>query len=161
MYPFLAMGLAATIVQRAPGSRSIRRSAWVLTSLGLVAIPLYHCTILPAVEPGEDPDLRTARAVMTAMEPGNTVYSVSGLGEPLAWLGGDRYQTKQLGVDDAAERMRGASPGSYVVVASDLNEKFLDVAKEMSLKHVGTFPWPRRKEDLGTHPARSVLLYHF
>jgi 4-amino-4-deoxy-L-arabinose transferase-like glycosyltransferase len=164
MYPFLALGVAMTIVRHAAESTWIRRGAWVLISLGAAVVPLYFGVAARWVENAEDPDLHAAREILAVVEPHTPIYVLASLDEPLAWLGRDHRRVVRLDVDDpqAARQLQGAPAGSYLVMTRGQQELLLNVVGPLPLEAIRTVEWPRRKlddlVDFSKRSARQVMV---
>jgi hypothetical protein len=163
-YPFLALGLAMTIVRHAANSKRLRRAAYAVIALGAAIVPLYFGVAARWVEHGEDPDLRTAREILAVVEPHKPIYVLIYLDEPLAWLGQDyqRVMWLNIGDPDAARQLRDAPAGSYLVMSRDQQELLLNVAGKLPLETIKTVEWPRRKLDnilnFSKRSARQVMV---
>ena len=167
MYPFLALGLAMTIVRHAANSKRIRRVAWVLISLGAAVVPLYFGVAARWVEHAEDPDLSAAREILAVVEPHNPIYVLIHLDESLAWLGRDSRRVVWLDVDDpqSVRQLHGAPAGSYLVMSRGQQEVLLNVVGTLPLEAIRTVEWPRRKldeiVDFSKRSARQVMILRF
>ena len=116
LYPFLALEIAASIVRHSKTSKLVRRSAWVLIPLSVVAIPIYFAIIQPIVHPSEDPDMLFAKEVLGVIEPGARIYCAKGE-EELAWVGRQHKRIYKLPIDSSASKiLRQAESKSYLVI---------------------------------------------
>jgi len=116
LYPFLALGIAASIVRHSKTSKLVRRSAWVLIPLSVIAIPTYYAIIQPIVHPSEDPDMLFAKEVLGVIEPGARIYCAKGE-EELAWVGRQHKRIYKLPIDSSASKiLRQAESKSYLVI---------------------------------------------
>jgi 4-amino-4-deoxy-L-arabinose transferase-like glycosyltransferase len=166
-YPFLALGLAMTIVRHAADSKRIRRAAYAVIALGAAIVPLYFGVAARWVEHAEDPDLRTAREILAVVEPHKPIYTLLYLDEALAWLGRDHQRVVWLDIGDprAARRLRDAPAGAYLVISPDQRELLLSVDGKLPLEPIKTVEWPRRKLDnilnFSKRSARQVMVLRF
>ena len=164
MYPFLAVGLAMTIVRHAADSKRIRRTAYLTIAVGATLVPLYFGVIARWVEHPEDPDLRSAREILARSEPAALVHVLVRLDEALAWVGRDDRRIVWIDVEDqqAVRRLRDAPPGSYLVIADGQQDLLLALAGELPLRAITTVDWPRRKLDqivsLSKRADRQLIL---
>ena len=167
MYPFLALGLAMTIVRHAADSRRIRRGAFVLMALGAAVVPLYFGVAARWMERAEDPDLSAARDILAVVEPHTPIYVLVRLEESLAWLGEDARRVVWVDVRDpqAARQLRSAPDGSYLVMTRGQQEPLLNVVGARPLETVRTVEWRRRTLDqilsFSTRSATPVMLLRF
>lgn len=149
MYPFLALGLATTIVRHAADSPRIRRWACVLIALGAAVVPLYFGIVSRWVEHAEDPDLHAARGILAVADSPAPLYVLVRLDEALAWIGRDERRVVWVDVEDppSVRQLRGAPRGSYLVIARGQQPLLPNVAGELPLETITTVEWPRRKLD--------------
>jgi 4-amino-4-deoxy-L-arabinose transferase-like glycosyltransferase len=149
MYPFLALGLATTIVRHAADSPRIRRWACVLIALGAAIVPLYFGIVSRWVEHAEDPDLHAAREILAVADSLAPLYVLVRLDEALAWIGRDERRVVWVDVEDprSVRQLRGAPRGSYLVIARGQQPLLLNIAGELPLETITTVEWPRRKLD--------------
>ena len=167
MYPFLALGLAMTIVRHAAESKRIRRAAWVLIALGAAIVPLYFGVAARWLEHAEDPDLSAAREILAAVEPHTPIYVLVHLDEALAWLGQDARRVVWVDARDpqAARQLRSAPGGSYLVMTRGQQEPLLNVVGPRPLETVRTVEWRRRTLDqilsFSKRSATPVMLLRF
>jgi len=116
LYPFLALGIAASIVRHSETSKLVQRSAWVLIPLSVVAIPTYYAIIQPIVHPSEDPDMLFAKEVLGVIEPGARIYCAKGE-EELAWVGRQHKRIYKLPIDSSVSKiLRQTEFKSYLVI---------------------------------------------
>jgi len=116
LYPFLALEIAASIVRHSKTSKLVRRSAWVLIPLSVVAIPIYFAIIQPIVHPSEDPDMLFAKEVLSAVEQDAKIYCAKGE-EEMAWVGRQHKRIYKLPIDSSASMvLRQAESKSYLVI---------------------------------------------
>lgn len=116
LYPFLALGIAASIVRHSKTSKLVRSSAWVLIPLSVVSIPIYFAIIQPRVHPSEDPDMLFVKEILDVIEPGARIYCAKGE-EELAWVGRQHKRICKLPIDSSASMvLRQAESKSYLVI---------------------------------------------
>jgi len=116
LYPFLALEIAASIVRHSKTSKLVRRAAWVLIPLSVVAIPIYFAIIQPIVHPSEDPDMLFAKEVFLVVEQDARIYCAKGE-EEMAWVGRQHKRICKLPIDSSASRvLRQAESKSYLVI---------------------------------------------
>jgi 4-amino-4-deoxy-L-arabinose transferase-like glycosyltransferase len=167
MYPFLALGLAMTIVRHAADSKRIRRGAVVLIVLGAAVVPLYFGVAARWVEHPEDPDLSAARDILAVVEPHTPIYVLVHLDESLAWLGEDARRVVWVDVRDpqATRQLQSAPGGSYLVMTRGQRDQLLNVVGTRPLEAIRTVEWRRRKLDemlsFSKHSASQVMLLRF
>ena len=116
LYPFLALEIAASIVRHSKTSKLVRRAAWVLIPLSVVAIPIYFAIIQPIVHPSEDPDMLFAKEVISVVEQDARIYCAKS-GEEMAWVGRQHKRICKLPIDSSASMvLRQAESKSYLVI---------------------------------------------
>ncbi len=116
LYPFLALGIAASIVRHSETSKLVRRSAWALIPLSVVAIPVYYAAVQPIAQPTEDPDMLFAQEVLGVVEPGSMIYCTRSE-EELAWVGRQHERIRKFPTNASAIAvLRQIAPKSYLVV---------------------------------------------
>ncbi|MDO8141192.1 MAG: glycosyltransferase family 39 protein [Candidatus Brocadiales bacterium] len=116
VYPFLALGVAASIVRHSGTSKLVRRAAWVLIPLSIIAMPLYYTVVQPIMHPSEDSDMVFSKEVLNAIEPDAKLYCVKSE-EALAWVGRQHERILRLNVDSSAIKiLQQAKSNSYLVI---------------------------------------------
>ncbi|MBI2471175.1 MAG: glycosyltransferase family 39 protein [Planctomycetes bacterium] len=134
LYPFLALGIAASIVRHSKTSKLVRRSAWVLIPLSVVAIPAYYAIIQPIVQPSEDPDMLFAKEVISVVEPDARIYCAKGE-EELAWVGRRHKGIYKLHIDSSASKtLRQAELKSYMVTDERSLASLLKVTESLPIE---------------------------
>src|SRR3989337_2415378 len=104
LYPFLALGIAASIVRHSETSKLVRRSAWVFIPLSVAAIPMYFAIIQPIVRPSECPDMLFAKEVLSVVEQDARIYCWNSE-EELAWVGRQHKRIYKLPIDSSASKI--------------------------------------------------------
>ena len=147
MYPFLALGLATSILRHAAHSTRIRRTAVTAMALGAAIVPVYFGVAAPLFENAEEPDLETARMVLAVSEPKAPIYTLADLAEPLAWVGQDceRLIVLDYGGPQLTGQLRTAPSGAYLVITEDYQEEILDRAGKPPVEQVAKVEWRRHK----------------
>lgn len=116
LYPFLALGIAASIVRHSETSKLVRRSAWVLIPLSVIAIPTYYAIVQPLVHPSEDPDMLFAKEVLSVVEQDARIYCAKGE-EEMAWVGRQHKRICKFPIDSSASMvLRQVESKSYLVI---------------------------------------------
>uniref|UniRef100_UPI0040278F63 ArnT family glycosyltransferase n=1 Tax=Candidatus Wunengus sp. YC65 TaxID=3367701 RepID=UPI0040278F63 len=116
LYPFLALGIAASIVRNSKTSKLVRRAAWVLIPLSIIAMPLYYTVIQPTMHPSEDSDMFFSKEVLSVVEQDARIYCAKSE-EALAWVGRQSERILRLHVDSSAiEILQQAKSKSYLVI---------------------------------------------
>ena len=116
VYPFLALGVAASIVRHSGTSKLVRRAAWVLIPLSIIAMPLYHAVVQPIIHPSEDSDMVFSKEVLSVIEPDAKLYCVKNE-ESLAWVGRQHERIRKLPTDSSAIKiLQQAKTNSYLVI---------------------------------------------
>lgn len=116
LYPFLALGIAASIVRHSETSKLVRRSAWVLIPLSVIAIPTYYAIVQPLVHPDEDPDMLFAKEVLSVVEQDARIYCAKSE-EEIAWVGRKHKRICKFPIDSSASMvLRQAESKSYLVI---------------------------------------------
>jgi len=147
MYPFLALGLAMTIVRHAAESKRTRRLAWAAMAIGLIITPLYFGVALRWIERGEDPALQVAREVLNAVKPAGQIYNATYLNEAMAWVGRDYRRLKEIDLADphATAQLREAPAGSYILITQAQQARLQQSVGNLPLETVASFEWPKRR----------------
>ncbi|MEP9411471.1 MAG: glycosyltransferase family 39 protein [Candidatus Brocadia sp.] len=119
LYPFLSLGITASIVRHSVTSRIVLRAAWVLISISVVAMPIYFVAIQPIVQPYKNSQIFFAKEVLAAIEPNSRIYCVTGIDEALAWVGRRYEGIRKLDRKDSSigTTLREAGAGSYLVIS--------------------------------------------
>ena len=134
LYPFLALEIAASIVRHSKTSKLVRRAAWVLIPLSVVAIPIYFAIIQPIVHPSEDPDMLFAKEVLGVIEPGARIYCAKGE-EELAWVGRQHKRIYKLPIDSSASMvLRQSESKSYLVIDEQSITSLLKVTEPLPIE---------------------------
>ena len=134
LYPFLALGIAASIVRHSETSKLVRRSAWVLIPLFVIAIPTYYAIVQPLVHPDEDPDMLFAKEVLGVIEPGARIYCAKGE-EELAWVGRQHKRIYKLPIDSSASMvLRQSESKSYLVIDEQSITSLLKVTEPLPIE---------------------------
>src|SRR3972149_4317624 len=116
LYPFLALGIAASIVRHSETSKLVRRSAWVFIPLSVAAIPMYFAIIQPIVRPSEDSDMLFAKEVLSVVEQDARIYCAKSE-EEIAWVGRQHKRICKLPIDSSASKiLRQAESKAYLVI---------------------------------------------
>ena len=117
VFPFLALGVGATIVRHSATNRLVRWTAWTLAPVSLAALPLYFVAIQPHMLPKEDPETNFAKEVLSVVGTNGPLYCVSAHPEVLAWVARRYDGFIDVPEKDArvAEQLRHASPGAYLL----------------------------------------------
>ncbi|HHT9144618.1 MAG: glycosyltransferase family 39 protein [Candidatus Brocadiaceae bacterium] len=116
LYPFLALEIAASIVRHSKTSKLVRRSAWVLIPLSVIAIPTYYAIVQPLAHPDEDPDMLFAKEVLSVVEQDARIYCAKSE-EEMAWVGRQHKRIYKLPIDSSASKvLRHAESKSYLVI---------------------------------------------
>lgn len=129
LYPFLALGIAASIVRHSVTSHIVRRAAWGLISISVVTMPIYFVAIQPIVQPYKNSPMFFAKEVLGVIEPNSRVYCVSSIGEVLAWTGRRYEGIHKLDRNDrpsACRILREAEAGSYLIVSEQNLQSLLN-----------------------------------
>ncbi len=132
LYPFLALGIAATIVRHSVTNRLVWRAAWVIIPLSVVIMPIYFVAVRPIVQPYKNSQVFFAKKILGIVEPNPRIYCVTGISEVLAWVGQRYEDIHKLDRTDSASvyrTLREAKAGSYLVI-SDKNLLSLLKGKE-------------------------------
>lgn len=120
LYPFLALGITASIVRNSITSHIVRRAAWVLISISLVAMPIYFVAIRPIIHPYKNSEIFFAKEVLGVIEPNSEVYCATGIEEALAWVGQRYERIHKLDRNDlpaAYQILREAEEGSCLIIS--------------------------------------------
>jgi len=116
LYPFLALGIATSIVSHSKTSKLVRRAAWVLIPLSVAAIPMYFAIIQPIVRPSEDSDMLFAKEVLSVVEQDARIYCAKSE-EEIAWVGRQHKRICKLPIDSSASKiLRQAESKAYLVI---------------------------------------------
>jgi len=142
MHPFLALAIAASIVCHIETSRLVRRAAWTLVPLFIVAFPLYFTWIQPLVIPKGDPEIRFAKEILKIVGPSARIYCVQMNGEALAWIGGryDEIVRVKLDRPDTIDQLRRAPKRSYLLVDEQRLDRLLNVTGPLAMTRVYIHP---------------------
>ncbi|MCF6156481.1 MAG: phospholipid carrier-dependent glycosyltransferase [Candidatus Brocadia sp.] len=98
--PFLALGIAATVVRHGITSRIVRRSARILIIISIASIPIYFVAIQPFLQPYKNSKIFFAKEVLGVIKPNSCIYCVSGTKEVLAWVGRDYDRICEINRND-------------------------------------------------------------
>ena len=137
LYPFLALGIAESMVRHGQTSQWVRRSMWVLLSIGVLSVPIYYGVALPRLHPQEDGDLYLARQILPHIETGATVYCVKTSDEAIAWVAQRTGLTKHF--DDRNEASWSAwiaSKNAYLLIPENRWRKLRESHKAISFQEV-------------------------
>ena len=116
LYPFLALGIATSIVRHSKTSKLVRCAAWVLIPLSVAAIPMYFAIIQPIVHPSENVEMLFAKEILNVVEPNAQIYSVRDE-EALAWVGRQHKRIHKLSdVSSVCKIVQKAEDGSYLLI---------------------------------------------
>lgn len=128
LYPFLSLGITASIVRHSVTSRIVRRAAWVLISISVVAMPIYFVAIQPIVQPYKNSQIFFAKEVLGAIEPNSRIYCVTGIDEALAWVGRRHEGIHKLDRNDPSTVaiLLEAKAGCYLVISERNLASLLD-----------------------------------
>ncbi|OHB96851.1 MAG: hypothetical protein A2Z57_03430 [Planctomycetes bacterium RIFCSPHIGHO2_12_39_6] len=138
LYPFLALGIAASIVHHGKTSKFVRRSALVLIPLSVVAIPIYFAIIQPIVQPSDDSDMLFAKEVLSAVEQDAKIYCAKSE-EEIAWVGRQHKRIYKLPIDSSASKiLRQAESGSYLVIDERSLMSLLKVTESLPIELILT-----------------------
>ena len=85
--PFIALGIASSIVHYGKMNHIVRRAAWVIVPLPIIAIPLYFTTIHPLIKPYKNSEMYFAQEVYKVTGLNAQIFCTSGDAEVLAWVG--------------------------------------------------------------------------
>jgi len=132
-YPFLALGIAASLVRYYETSRLARRATQILVPLSLIAVPLYFVAIQPFIAPYKNSQMFFAEEIVRVIEPKSQIYCLSGE-EELAWVGQSYEGIRLLSRNDpslVSQTLRNASVGSYLVVREKDYTALLKYAKDI------------------------------
>lgn len=134
LYPFLALEIAASIVRHSETSKLVRRSAWVLIPLSVVAIPIYFAIIQPLGHPSEDPDMLFAKEVLSVVEKDARIYCAKG-DEEMAWVGREYKRICKLPIDSSASMvLRQSESKSYLVIDEQSLTSLLKVTEPLPIE---------------------------
>ncbi len=142
MYPFLMLGVAASIVRHGEKNRFVRRTAMTLVPLSLVSYPLFFTVIQPLALPDGDPEIRFAREALPIIGPSSRVYCIDVHDEVIAWVG-KRYEgivQLRLHLPADVDQLRQAPNGSFLFTDRDRVEGILEAAGPLPLKEVLSRP---------------------
>lgn len=115
LYPFLALGIAASIVRHGETNKLVRRSACALIPFSVAAIPVYYAVVQPLAQPTDDPEMLFAKDVLGVTEPGSIIYCTWGE-EELAWVGRQHERIRKFPIDSSARNvLRQIESKSYLV----------------------------------------------
>lgn len=117
--PFLALGITASIVRHSVTSHIIRRTAWILIPISVIAMPFYFIIIQPIVQPYKNSQIFFAKEVFKAIETNPRIYTVTSIDEVLAWVERRYEGIYKLDRQDPSVDMilRKAEAGSYLVIS--------------------------------------------
>ena len=120
LYPFFALGIAASLVRYRETSRLVRRATQILIPLSIIAVPLYFVAIQPFVQPYKNSQMFFAKEIIRVIKPKSKIYCVSGISEVLAWVGQRHKGIQKLSRDDpsfVSQTLRNAGAGAYLVIS--------------------------------------------
>ena len=138
LYPFLALGIATSIVRHSKTSKLVRRAAWVLIPLSVVAIPTYYAIIQPMVHPSEDPDMLFAKEVISVVEQDARIYCAKSE-EEIAWVGRQHKRIYKLPIDSSASKiLRQTESKSYLVIDERSLTSLLKVTESLPIELILT-----------------------
>src|SRR3990167_3019432 len=138
LYPFLALGIATSIVRHSKTSKLVRRAAWVLIPLSVVAIPTYYAIIQPMVHPSEDPDMLFAKEVISEVEQDARIYCAKSE-EEIAWVGRQHKRIYKLPIDSSASKiLRQTESKSYLVIDERSLTSLLKVTESLPIELILT-----------------------
>lgn len=136
--PFLAIGIAASIVHYSKTSKLIQRAAWVLIPLSVVAIPLYFLAVQPLVRPYKNSEMYLAQEILKVIdEPNSTIYCLSGINEVLAWSGRQYKGIQKLNrhhPSSVGQTLLNAKTVSYLVITEKELNSLLKVIDSLPRK---------------------------
>lgn len=98
----------------------VRRAAWVIVPLPIIAIPLYSTIIHPLINPYKNSEMYFAREVYKVTGLNAQIFCTSGDAEVLAWVG---QQYKRIHIINSENfhlsirSLRSAETNSYFVVS--------------------------------------------
>jgi 4-amino-4-deoxy-L-arabinose transferase-like glycosyltransferase len=122
MYPFLALGIAESIILEGRQERWLRRAATITIGGFVIGGLLYYAFIEGSQIQSEDPDFQVARRLVNETLPGSRVYALAlhGEEEALAWIGDRRIKVVDLDENQAtaAATLQNAPEGSYLATVS-------------------------------------------
>ncbi len=140
LYPFLALGLAASIVHLSEKNRLIRILAWVFIALSVLAVPVYYTLVLPRAYPYEKSPMYFAQEITKIMGPNAQVY-VTSFDEELAWTGRQYRGIHKFDCKDssAGRMLCNTEAGSYLAISDEDLESLKKITqpfpKELVLEH--------------------------
>jgi hypothetical protein len=164
MYPFLAVGLAASISRHASESKRIRRAASAAVLMGMAVTPFYFGVAMKWTEYAEDANLQTARHILDLLQPHKPVYVLNNLAEPMAWVGLDHRRLVELDIQEPenAAQLHDAPAGSYLVVNANRRDRLQSIAGPLRFLTVGVIEWPQSRLDelleFPNRPPRKVMV---
>lgn len=118
--PFIALGIASAIVHYGKMNHIVRRAAWVIVPLPIIAIPLYSTIIHPLINPYKNSEMYFAREVYKVTGLNAQIFCTSGDAEVLAWVG---QQYKRIHIINSKNfhlpirSLHSAETNSYFVVS--------------------------------------------
>ncbi|HHT9110680.1 MAG TPA: ArnT family glycosyltransferase [Candidatus Brocadiaceae bacterium] len=140
-YPFLALGIAASIIRHWTTNRLVRRAVKILIPLSIAGVPVFFMAIQPFVNPYKNSEMYFAEKIYEVVEPDARLYCVTGIEEVLAWVG-HRYEgIYKVDRNDPSSGavLRGADDKSYLVISEKNLGPFLKVVgpfpRELILSH--------------------------
>ncbi|WP_157820670.1 MULTISPECIES: ArnT family glycosyltransferase [Candidatus Kuenenia] len=120
--PFIALGIANALVHYCKSSQLVRRAAWLIIPLPIIAIPLYFTTIQPLIQPYKNSEMYLAQEVYKVTGLNAQIYCSSGDAEVLAWVGQQYKRIHRLNTKDPHLSIRdlcNAEANSYLVISED------------------------------------------
>lgn len=119
IYPFFALGIAASLVRYRETSRLVRCVTQILIPLSIIAIPLYFVVIQPFAQPYKNSQMFFAKEILRTIEPNSRIYCVTGIDEVLAWVGRGYEEIRKLDRNDPSidTILREAAAESYLVIS--------------------------------------------
>lgn len=141
MYPFLMLGVAASIVRHSE-NRLVRRTTMTLVPLSLVSFPLFFTVIQPLAIPDGDPEINFAKEALPIIGPDSRVYCVNVHDEVIAWVG-QRYEgiaQLRLHLPADVQKLQQAPMGSYLFTDRNSVDGILETTGPLPLKEVLSRP---------------------
>lgn len=140
-YPFLALGIASSIIRHWTTNRLVRRAVKILIPLSIAGVPVFFMAIQPFVNPYKNSEMYFAEKIYEVVEPDARLYCVTGIEEVLAWVG-HRYEgIYKVDRNDPSSGavLRNVDDKSYLVISEKNLGPFLKVVgpfpRELILSH--------------------------